>query len=167
MFLSKKRKSISSEMDTSQIPGLQKLLEIIAHKCIHTQSRVATTMQKGSEHLSATGKKLALITFCFIGVAASIYAFTENIFYEKNSNHFLISPIAISKNALEKDNRTSDVLSVREFNQIENFKKYIDSLSKSISGQRIKDSILKLRPLLIDSINELEKLYQIQLKNKK
>lgn len=167
MFLSKKRKLISSESDTQQIPGLQKPLEIIAHKCIRTQSRVATAMQKGSEHLSVTGKKLALITFCFIGIAASIYAFTESIFYKKNSNHFLVSPIPIPKNALEKDDRTSDILSVTEFNQIENFQKYIDSLSKSISGQKIKDSILKFRPLLMDSIHQLEKLYQIQGKNKK
>lgn len=167
MFLSKKIKPISSEMDTPQIPVLQKLLVIIAHKCIRTQSRVATAMQKGSEHLSVTGKKLALITFCFIGVAASIYAFTENIFYKKNSNHFLISPIAISKNALQKDNTSVGILSVTEFNKIENFKKYIDSLSKSISGQKVKDSILKFRPLLMDSINQLEKLYQLQEKNKK
>jgi len=167
MFLSKKRKSISSEMNISQITGLQKLVEIIAHKCIHTQSRVAASMLKGSEHLSVTGKKLALLTFCFIGVAASIYAFAQNIFYKKKSTHLLLSPISITKHVFEKDNRTSNILPENELNKIENFQKYIDSLSKSVSGQKVKDSILKFRPLLMDSINQLEKLYQLQEKNKK
>jgi hypothetical protein len=167
MFLSKKRKSVSSENDIHQLLGLQKLFEMIAPKCIGIQNRVAAAMQKGSEHLSVTGKKVALMTFCFISVAASIYAFSENIFYKKKSTHLLLSPISITKHVFEKDNRTSDILPETELNKIENFQKYIDSLSKSVSGQKVKDSILKFRPLLMDSINQLEKLYQLQEKNKK
>jgi hypothetical protein len=158
MFLSKKRKSISP--DKSYLtPSLEKFLEIIAHKCVRTQRRLADAMQKKSQQLSVTGKKVALITFCFIGIAVSIYAFTEDIFDKSNRAHFKISPIAISKNVLEENDRTSNILFDSEFNKIEQFKKYIDSLSNSISGQKIKDSILKFRPFLMDSINQFENLY--------
>jgi hypothetical protein len=158
MFLSKKRKSISP--DKSYLtPGLEKFLEIIAHKCVRTQRRLADAMQKKSQRLSVTGKKVALITFCFIGIAASIYALTEDIFDKSNRAHFKISPTDISKNVLEENDRTSNILFDSEFNKIEQFKKYIDSLSNSISGQKIKDSILKFRPFLMDSINQFENLY--------
>lgn len=167
MFLSKKRKSISLERGTRPIPNLQELLEIIVHKCIRTQCKLADAMQKGSEHLSVTGKKLALISFCIIGVTASIYAFAENFFSKIHPTHFSVSSIATSKKTFEINDRTADILSDSEFNKIENFKKYIDSLSNSISGQKVKDSILKFRPLLMDSISQLEKLYQIQRNNKK
>jgi hypothetical protein len=159
MFLSQKRKSISPDSKSHLTPGLEKILEIIVHKCVCTQRRLADAMQKKSQQLSVTGKKVALITFCFIGIAASIYAFTEDIFDKSNRAHFKISPIAISKNVLEENDRTSNILFDSEFNKIEQFKKYIDSLSNSISGQKIKDSILKFRPLIMDSINQFEKLY--------
>jgi hypothetical protein len=158
MFLSKKRKSISP--DKSYLtPSLEKFLEIIAHKCVRTQRRLADAMQKKSQRLSVTGKKVALITFCFIGIAASIYALTEDIFDKSNRAHFKIYPISISKNVVEENDRTSNMLFDSEFNKIEQFKKYIDSLSNSISGQKIKDSILKFRPFLMDSIKQFENLY--------
>jgi hypothetical protein len=168
MFLSKKRKSISSEApDTLEKSGLQKLLEIVSHKCIRLQSRVAAAMQKGSEHLSVTGKKLALIIFCLIGIAASVYVFTVNILYKKDLRHIPVSLMTIPKNVFENDNKTFETLPTVEYNKIETFTKYIDSLSNSISGQKVKDSILKFRPFLMDSIRQIETLYQIQEKNKK
>jgi hypothetical protein len=159
MFLSQKRKLISPDSKSHLTPGLEKILEIIVHKCVCTQRRLADAMQKKSQQLSVTGKKVALITFCFIGIAVSIYAFTEDIFDKSNRAHFKISPIAISKNVLEENDRTSNILFDSEFNKIEQFKKYIDSLSNSISGQKIKDSILKFRPFFMDSINQFENLY--------
>jgi hypothetical protein len=167
MLSSKKTKPFSFGADAEEKPGLEKVFEIIVKKSIRTQKRLANALQKTSESLSVTGKKFALIIFCFIGIAASIYAFAENIFYKKKLTHLLVSPISISKDVFENDNRTSDILPETELIKIENFQKYIDSLSKSVSGQKVKDSILKFRPLLMDSINQLEKLYQLQEKNKK
>jgi len=167
MLLTKKIKSIYSERPSEQIPSLQKLCNLVADKCFEEQKRMADVMQKGSEHLSITGKKFVLMIFCFVGIGASIYASTENIFFKKHPFHLTNSSIALSKNALEKGFKTSDFLSETEFDKIQNFKNYIDSLSKSTAGKKIKDSILKNRPLLMDSINQLEKLFQINGKLKK
>lgn len=167
MLLTKKIKSIYSGRSSEQIPVLQKLCNLVSDKCIEHQRKMANTLQKGSEHLSITGKKLVLMIFCFVGIGASIYASTENIFFKKHPFHLINSSISLSKNALEKGFKTSDFLSEKEFNKIENFKNYIDTLSNSTSGKKIKDSILQNRPLLMDSINQLEKLYKINGKHKK
>lgn len=169
MFLvSKKRKSFSPEVADKGISGQEKLVQQIVYTCIRTQDRLANAMQKESEHLSATGKKLALIMFCFIGVCSSIYLITVNIFYKNNSSDLLIISIPLPKHVFENDeNRNHVIISETEFKKIENFKKYMDSLSKSISGDKIKDSILKFRPLLMDSVMQLEKLYQLQENYKK
>jgi len=58
------------------------------------------------------------------------------------------------------------IVSEREFKQIEAFKNYIDSLRKTASGNIIADSILLLRPGLMDSIEQLELLYHYQKQNK-
>ena len=168
MILSKKRKALSSEVSDKGISAKEKVVQMIVYTCIRTQDRLASAMQKESEHLSATGKKLALIMFCLIGVCSSIYLITVNIFYKKNSSDLLITSIPLPKHVFENDeNRNHVIISETEFKKIENFKNYMDSLSKSTSGQNIKDSILKSRPLLMDSVLQLEKLYQLQENYKK
>jgi hypothetical protein len=57
-------------------------------------------------------------------------------------------------------------ISKEEFQRIENFKSYLDSLAKTNAGKRIFDSIIANRPGLIDSLSIVENLYQTQTTNK-
>jgi len=164
MFLSKKRKVIPSEAQTGTLSGVERIAQLIAQKFMRVQRKLSDEMQKKAEHLSVTGKKMCLIIFSLIGIGISIYIITGNIFYKSTLPHFFLSPIPISKHVLENANRNSVIIPKAEFNKIENFKKYIDSLSKSTSGINIKDSILKSRPLLMDSVNQLVELYQLEEK---
>jgi hypothetical protein len=53
-----------------------------------------------------------------------------------------------------------------EFQRIENFKIYLDSLVESKAGKRIYDSVIAHRPGLIDSLSILENVYQSQTSEK-
>lgn len=167
MLLFKKRKTFASPVNILGTSGVESTLQLITQKCVQVQTRLADAMQKESERLSAAGKKLALAIYCIISISLSIYLITENFFYKINSRHILFSPISVSKHVFENDVINSVLLPDSEYNKIQLFTKYIDSLSRSISGERIKDSILKFRPFLMDSIHEIERIYQYQENNKK
>jgi hypothetical protein len=49
-----------------------------------------------------------------------------------------------------------------QFKKIQQFRFYIDSLASDKSGKAILDSILKIRPGLIDSLTALETMHQLQ-----
>lgn len=167
MFLSKKQKMVPSGTQTERTLGLELIAQLIVQKFTRAQRKLSEEMQKEVENLSVAGKKMFLILFCLIGIGVSIYVIAENILYKNTLPRALLSPIPISNDVFENVNRNSVIIPKTEFNKIENFKKYIDSLSKSTSGNRIKDSILKFRPLLMDSVNQFVELYQLEEKNKK
>ena len=161
MFLSKKRKVIPSEAQAGNPSGVERIAQLIAQKSTRIQRKLSNKMQKKAERLSVISKKICLIIFSLIGIGISIYIITGNIFYKSTLPHFFLSRIPISKHVLENENRNSVTIPKSELNKIEDFKKYIDSLAKSTSGNKVKDSILKSRPLLMDSVNQLVELYQL------
>jgi hypothetical protein len=136
----------------------------IAKVGIIVQTKFADGMNKMFTGMNAKRLKLSLIIFCIGCGGYSIYLFTDAI----------VSPVA-NQNAIKIEqavvpkyfDKTGDEIISAEnnvdeetFNQIQQFKHYLDSLEQNKSY--LYDSILTARPLLMDTVLLLEQIYYSQ-----
>ncbi len=156
-MLFKRRKNIEEENATPiALKKMAEGLNIRMHKC-------ADYLQQRTEHLSMHTKRLCLFVFCLLFGSISICVIIKSFTDRTNtlSIHAITVPAYIDKSndylLLEQT-----IISEKEFNRIEFFKHYIDSLQKSETGKYLYDSIMKARPHLLDSILLLENMYQVQ-----
>ena len=136
----------------------------IAKAGIAVQNKFAKGMDKLFAGMNTKRLKLYLIIFCICCGGYSIYLFTDAI----------VSPDAKSK-ALQIDKAsmpkhfedtgddimaTDNTVDEETFHQIQQFKKYLDSLKQSKSY--LYDSIITARPFLMDTVLMLEQIYYSQ-----
>ena len=156
-MLFKRTKNIEEKNVTPM--ALKKMAEGLnnrLHKC-------AEYLQKKTEHLSTQAKKLCLFLFCLLFGSVSICLIIKSFTDRENtlSIHAITVPAYVDKsNDYLLPEQT--IISEKEFNRIEFFKHYMDSLQKSETGKYLYDSIMKERPHLIDSILLLENMCQAQ-----
>lgn len=136
----------------------------IVHKCISVQTKWAEYMQRKTEKLSLKTVKYGLIFFCLLSVACSLYLIIGS-FSNGNKQHFVSVPISIPAHSMQTgDERSRSLFTITkaEFNRIERFRHYMDSLGESPQTAPMRDSILSNRPGLMDSVRFIEKLYELQ-----
>jgi hypothetical protein len=154
-----------------QKAGLQqamedKFLKPIVHDCLKWQSTWAEWMQKKAEKLSGKGKLMVLLVFVLLAGGYSIYLIGRS-FSENQTPSFSIISIKRPANIQETGDElkhTNAILSKSEYERIHQFRQYMDSLVVSASGKTLHDSIVALRPGLMDSIQVIENMYQSQIK---
>jgi hypothetical protein len=136
-----------------------KLARGIAASLLSIQSRFAVAMDSRVNSLSIKAKQLCLLAFCLGFGGFSIYAFIGA--YKGNRKTIRPSQVSVPK---YYDRTGTEVreppITEGNIKRINQFKKYMDSLIDSENGQAIYDSILKARPNLMDSILEVEILYE-------
>ena len=140
----------------------------IVQKCIKVQERCAHYLLIKSERLSHMSKISLLLLFCLSTGGYSMYMIVRS-FITTESRAFTITKIKSPAHVRDEDEenlRTTNVISLEEFQQIERFQDFMDSLSETESGRKIIDSILLYRPGLIDSIRQIENIYQSQSSKK-
>lgn len=134
--------------------------------CIRQQQRWAAFMQRQMECLSGRGKLIALFLFCLVAGSLSIYLIVSSL-SGKSSASVSVSrikaPLHTGKTG-DENTRSAIVITKQEYQRIERFRHYMDSLARSPSGKPLYDSILKQRPGLMDSVAFIENLYQSQTK---
>jgi hypothetical protein len=121
-------------------------------------------MQRKSDKLSGGAKKCCLVLFCLLSLGCSLYLILKS-FSSSNDKTLMVAPINVplhSANGGDYDTRSPLLLTKAEFQRIEQFSRYMDSLNSSVSGKRIRDSLLLSRPGLMDSIQVLKRLFQLQ-----
>jgi hypothetical protein len=136
----------------------------IAKAGIFVQSRFANGMNKIFTGMNVKRLKLSLIIFCIGCGGYSIYLFTDAIISPASNQH----TIKIEQASVPKHfNKTGDEIITAEnivdeetFNQIQQFKHYLDSLKQNKSS--LYDSILTARPFLMDTVLMLEQIYYSQ-----
>lgn len=136
----------------------------IVTKCIRVQSKWADYMQRRSERLSQNAKKWWLGLFCLFSVGCSIFLMIKS-FTGTSKKNLSVAPIHVPIHSIqtgEENTRSFHLITTEEFERIARFHHYVDSLERSASGAKTRDSLLSLRPGLMDSIRILEKLYQLQ-----
>lgn len=161
-FFRKKKATVSVKEAAAQ----DKLANRIVSVCIRWQQRWADFMQRRTERLSDNGKRIVLIMFCLMAGSLSIYP-VANSFTEPRFARFHIlqlSPSPNSGKAGDENTRVDIGISKSDYQRLERFRHYMDSLAASTAGRRTYDGILIHRSGLMDSLYLIEKLYQLQNK---
>lgn len=165
MKLRKKREDRRKNKDVKEEVA-SKIFQLI----LKMQNCFATVMTKITKGMSASSMKWSLILFIVAGSALSIYCVASAFLKKDKTQAVTIDRIRVpqfyDKNADELMPQDF-FISKEEHEELQAFQRYMDSLHHNKSGQHIYDSIMLYRPGLSDSLNQLEKLYQQQLQNKK
>lgn len=139
--------------------GGDKVAKLIAGFIIKVQTSFAKFMHKKTGQLPASSLKILLVIFFLSGSALNIYFITSATINKEQSKIVHTDHLSIPKN-YNKDGSvpvSGDAL-ITEQEEVQAFKNYMDSLQKT--NVMVYDSILRHRPGLMDSIDQLEKLYQ-------
>jgi hypothetical protein len=160
MFFLLKRKSNQKDKQNTQH---NETAQSIVYRCLRRQVQASQFLQKKSEMLTVKAKRLVVIAFCFMSFCSCLYIIIESVCAHPDTSLAISTIRAPTQNV--HINMVSSI-SKEEFQRIENFKSYLDSLAKTNAGKRILDSIIANRPGLIDSLSIVENLYQTQTTNK-
>lgn len=166
MFSSFNQKS--KPKTNNQEAAQKRLTASSGHRCLHLLERWAACLQHQADKLSGRFKKIALVGFCLLSGGYSLYLVINNL-----TNHppkaFLIAPIKVSEQAGQTGEENLSpvvVITPAEYQELQRFRHYMDSLAGSPSGRKLHDHILKSRPGLMDSIRFIENRYQLQSSEK-
>jgi hypothetical protein len=136
----------------------------IAKAGIAVQNKFAKGMDKIFAGMKTKRLKLYLIIFCISCGGYSIYLFTDAIISPDANNKALqIDKASIPKHIDDTGDEmmaTDNSVDEETFNQIQQFKRYLDSLKQSKSY--LYDSIVTARPFLMDTVLILEQIYYSQ-----
>lgn len=138
------------------------LADRIANFILKTQSGFARNMNSATKQLSTTSTKWSLLIFLIAGTAFSIDVAVSSA--SKNQNTVTIKHLQPNV-VIRADGSQSEIISKNEYEQLQKFDHFIDSLHRVKSP--VYDSILKYRHGLLDSVKLLETLYRNQFSNQK
>jgi hypothetical protein len=140
-----------------------KIAQNIVYRCIGMQVIASKYLQNKSEMLPVKAKRWFVLAFCFISFCSCIYLIIKSIYAPPNTS---LAIVAIRVPTQSTHHFIQPSISGKEFEKIQKFKAYLDSLAKSKSGKRIYDSLTANSLGLIDSLSIVENLYQSQSLNK-
>jgi hypothetical protein len=109
-----------------------------------------------------------VILFCLFGGGFSIYLIAASILKSDSKQPELkIEQVNVPRYFDKNGNellQSDQYIDQETYQRIEEYERFMDSLGKTDSGLRLRDSILLTRPGLSDSIKMLKEIYQSQLK---
>lgn len=159
----KKRKNKDQEASKKSIK--EKAASGIARMINGVQNRFGETLNKKTANLTQRGKIVLLIVFCLVFGGASAYIIIDELSSSRSSSRLLkTNPISVPKHVDKTGDKSQGIeafISPEDIRRIKQFRRYMDSLKTSKHGIVIYDSIIKARPGLMDSVNEVERLYGI------
>ena len=118
----------------------------------------ARLLEKKTSAYSNTKKKLLLVVFVLLFVSQSTRTLIQS-FKNKNASAFSVSRI---KTVRVRQAAPVSKIDSSELVKIQGFKNYVDSLGKTAQGRKMRDSLFKNRPHLMDSVRFLLNLYSEQ-----
>ncbi|WP_159798950.1 hypothetical protein [Flavobacterium sp. MK4S-17] len=120
----------------------------------------AEWMDHRSRRLARRGQYIALVLFVTVSSCCCLLLLLGAT---RNLGTMDLAPVPISKVKAAVESPAAVVNDSLLETRVRRFRKYMDSLARSPSGRRIRDSIVSARPGLIDSIRMAESL----IKNRK
>jgi hypothetical protein len=158
--LLKKRERKSS--DTIDQPAI---IRNVTDKVITVQHKIADRLNERAATWQPERIKVALILFCLLFGITSLTIMVKAIWTVKPDNSVVIKHVKIPVYIGHTQDEVAipdHFISKKEYNRLEQFRIYMDSLDGSTNGIKIKDSILSQRPKLLDSLAMVEQLYNKQ-----
>lgn len=162
-FLFRKRKKTGT---TKTDESNDKILKQIVNTCLQMQNGWAQWMGRRTQYLSRKSLLLLLLTFTALSGGYSIYLIGQS-FSGDQANTISITPIKKPGYVLQAGDVASQpdmIVSKTDYQGIIRFRGYMDSLTRSPAGKAAYDSIVLIRPGLLDSIRFIEEIYQSQTK---
>ena len=134
----------------------------IISKWVRTKKRIAFYLQQKSELLSMRAKKLSLSLFCFLFGGISLYIIIQSAAVDQK-----VMPVQRISRPVEPGNsenllQADSVITKMEYERIERFKNYLIQLQEDSASAKKFDSVMKVRPQLLDSIKMIERIYLSQ-----
>ncbi len=162
LSLFKNKKKVKHGVETNERDRIAKAIVV---KCIVLQQQWAAFMQHHSQRLSAKWKVIILTLFCLCAGGSSLFLIAKSL----TGHHTFSFRITQIKNSLfQKDRdeevRIDEMITKEQYDKIEHFSRYMDSLARSPSGKILYNNILITRPGLMDSIVLFENIHQLQNK---
>ncbi len=162
MWLFKKRRKEVSADDKTRISD--KVAGKIAGVGIKMQQLFGDKMNKIFMHTDFKRLKIFLLLFCICAGGYSLYLIIDGVVSpDKKQKPFKVQQIDVPKHFDKtgaEDLMPEAYITDETRQQIEQFKKYMDSLNRNNKGEH--DSILQARPGLMDSVQVLEQIYLSQ-----
>ncbi|HUC79482.1 MAG TPA: hypothetical protein VMR70_01145 [Flavisolibacter sp.] len=133
----------------------------IASKLISAQRGFADFMAARTVGLSKRSVQVGLLLFCLCFGGLSVYVLSD-VFRKRFDVVNTIKPdqLAVPKHYMRADPMPLPVITRKELAIMSQFRKYMDSLMLTPEGKQTYDSVLKVRPHLLDSIRLIESYYQ-------
>ena len=127
------------------------------------KQKFACYLQQRSELLPLKSKKVILILFFMVFTSASILTVVNTTVNKKGSLGIKQIPRPSSaKDKADIETKTDSVITQKDYKKIEQFKFYLLQLRDDSVNRKKFDSIMLLRPHLLDSITLFEKMYLSQ-----
>ncbi len=161
LFRNKKKQKVVFE-NTAQ----DRIAKNVVGKLLRLQHRWAEFMEHYTERLSVTWKLIVLFFFCLCSGGLSILFIARSLVNNQATSFHVTQgkiPQHIGKSGDEKT-KAITIVTKEEYDKIQHFRKYMDSLARSPSGKKLYDNIVIDRPGLMDSIILIENIYQSQNK---
>jgi hypothetical protein len=126
------------------------------------QRRFGETLNSKTENLSQRGKMILLVAFCSVFGGGSLYIMIEGLHSAQAPSEILKSnPITVPRHVDKTGEGIRAFITAEDIRRIKLFRRYMDSLKNTNKGLLIHDSIIRVRPGLMDSLIEVERLYGI------
>lgn len=143
-----------------------KLLQQFDEANLRLQYKFADWLERMTAHWSRKNWMFILVIFTLVTSGCSIYVMVDS-FSKPRVSSIPITPFVKPTNTLqshEKMDQLKVAISKGEYEKLVRFRRHMDSLGRSPTGKKIKDSINQNRPGLLDSLTLVEKYYHSQFK---
>ncbi|MDD2675263.1 MAG: hypothetical protein PHF81_10325 [Flavobacterium sp.] len=143
-----------------------RLLQQFDEANLRLQIKFADWLERKTAHWSSRSWTIILIFFTIATSSCSIYVMVDS-FSEPDRSSIPITRIVKTTNTIqtqEKMDQLKVLISKGEDEKTIRFRRYKDSLVRSRTGKKIKDSINQNRPGLLDSLDKVDKYYHLQNK---
>ena len=119
-------------------------------------------MSNQTKSISKRAVTIALVFFVSLTSGYCIYLGVHAISGESKGNVFTVTSIKRPRHLTESGAIASPLtpVSKQDYRRIQKFRLYMDSLARSPTGKKLYDSIIAIRPGLMDSVRYIEKEYQ-------
>ena len=141
------------------------VIKNVTDKLITVQHKIADRLNESAATWQPERIKVGLILFCILFGLASLTIMIKAIWISKPNNMMAVRHVKMPEyigHTQDEVTIPDHFISKKEYNRLEHFRIYMDSLDGSANGKKIKDSILSQRPKLLDSLAMVEQLYNKQ-----
>lgn len=155
------KRGLKKTLDQSQSDSIGSRL---GKGIVKLQTVFAVRLNAATARLSVRKLKMALLLFCLVSGGVSLYLATSGVLGKSTKKAAItIDQASVPKHFDKSGDEIKDVQNLIDdglYGQIKAFRAYMDSLQ--MNNKVTYDSILLLRPGLLDSITVIEQIYLSQ-----